>query len=306
MFIMKRLPALAVTAVLAALAGCGTGPAGEPRATAASPPGSSMSAPASTPASSASGTAAPGSTTPAPSTGASVPSAACPQAGRYLTAIRTSQGPDSDRVVFEFSGGLPTYGTTVVKTVYSDAKGDVVPLAGEVRLRLVFHGATAWCPQPARETYTGPPVLTPFYPQLLVVSAAGDFEQVLSFGIGLAARGSYHSYALTEPYRVVFDVSHVALGKFPGIWDITSWQQYWQSQYAWSNGHQPWLSNPAMVVQAWARSRWPAAAPVIRQVSEDTFRVTEPGGRTETVTGTRPVAVPGPWVITKITHEAAR
>jgi hypothetical protein len=102
-------------------------------------------------------------------------------------------------------------------------------------------------------------VLTPFYPQLLVVSTVGDFEQVLSFGIGLVAQASYHSYALTGPYRVVLDVSHVALGKFPGIWDITSWQQYWQSQYAWINGHQPWLANPAMVVQAWARGRWQGA-----------------------------------------------
>lgn len=223
----------------------------------------------------------------------------------YLTAIRASQGPDADRVVFEFSGGLPAYDTTVVKAVYSDAKGDVVPLAGQVQLRLVFHGATAWCPQPARKTYAGPPALTPFYPQLLVVSAAGDFERVLSFGIGLAAPGSYHSYALTSPYRVVLDVSHVALGKFPGIWDITSWQRYWQSQYAWNNGHQPWLGNPAMVVQAWARGRW-QVAPVIRQVGADTFRVTEPGGRIDTVTGTRPVTVPGPWVITKIAQGAAR
>jgi hypothetical protein len=305
MFIMKGLQFLAVAGGLAVLAGCGTAPAGQPGAPAASTPGSTTSAPASAPASGGNGTPGPASSPPAPPAGTPGPSATCPQAGIYLTAIRTSRGPDADRVVFEFSGGLPTYGTTVVKTVYSDAKGDVVPLAGQVQLRLVFHGATAWCPQPARKTYAGPSPLTPFYPQLLAVSAAGDFERVLSFGIGLAAPGSYHSYALTSPYRVVLDVSHVALGKFPGIWDITSWQQYWQSQYAWNNGHQPWLGNPAMVVQAWARGRWPVA-PVIRQVSADTFQVTEPGGRIDTVTGTRPVTVPGPWVITKITHGASR
>ena len=33
-----------------------------------------------------------------------------------------------------------------------------------------------------------------------------------------------------------------------------------------------------------------------------TFKVTEPGGQVDTVTGTRPVSVPGPWVITKITY----
>jgi hypothetical protein len=60
-----------------------------------------------------------------------------------------------------------------------------------------------------------------------------------------------------------------------------------------------------MVVAAWARGRWPAT-PVIRQVSADTFQVTKPGGRIDTVTGTRPVPVPGPWVITKISYGSAR
>jgi hypothetical protein len=185
--------------------------------------------------------------------------------------------------------------------VYSDAKGDVVPLAGQTFLRVVFRGATAWCQQPARKTYAGPSALAPFFPRLLVVSAAGDFERVLSFGVGLAAPGGYRIYALAGPDRIVLDVSHVALGTFPGIWDITSWQQYWEAQYAWNNGHQPWLSDPAMVVMAWSRSRW-HTAPVIHQVAAGTFHVTEPGGRVDTVTGTRPVPVPGPWVITKITY----
>lgn len=207
-------------------------------------------------------------------------------------------------MAFEFSGGLPAYAASVVKTVYSDTKGDVVPLAGQVLLRVVFRGATTWCPESAARTYAGPHVLTPYYPRLLVVSTAGDFEQVLSFGMGLAAPGPYRMYALTGPDRVVLDVSHVALGRFPGIWDITNWQQYWKSQYAWDNGHQPWLSNPAMVVEAWSRSRW-HTTPVVRQVGAGTFQVTEPDGRVDTVSGMRPVAVPGPWVITKIAYGTA-
>jgi len=95
--------------------------------------------------------------------------------------------------------------------------------------------------------------------------------------------------------------SHVPLGTFPGIWDITSWPQYWATQYSWLNGHQPWLASPLMVVQAWASGRWPTT-PVIRQVNASTFTVTEPGGKADTVTGIRPVSVPGPWVITKVTY----
>jgi hypothetical protein len=304
MFIVKRVPVFAFAAGLAVLAGCGTTPVGQP-----SSPSSPRTPPASAPASSKpapSGTSAsaPGSGTPAPSYGTPAPSRACAAAGTYLTAIRMGQHAGFDRVVFEFSGGMPAYQASVVTAVYSDAKGDVVPLAGQVPLRVVFRGATAWCPEPAGGTYAGPSVLTPYYPRLLVVSAAGDFEQVLSFGIGLAAPGSYHIYALADPYRVVLDVTHVALGTFPGIWDITSWQQYWEAQYAWSNGHQPWLADPAMVVQAWSRSHW-RTAPVIHQVGAATFQVTEPSGRIDTVTGTRPVPVPGPWVITKITYGTA-
>jgi hypothetical protein len=42
-----------------------------------------------------------------------------------------------------------------------------------------------------------------------MVSAAGDFEGYLTFGIGLAAQGSYHVFTLAGPDRVVIDFSHV-------------------------------------------------------------------------------------------------
>jgi hypothetical protein len=206
-----------------------------------------------------------------------------------------------DRVVFTFSGGHPAVTADRVPAVYADPKGTPVALAGQSSLRVVFRGASGVCPQPLHRTWTGPSVLTPYYPALLVVSAAGDFEGYLSFGIGLAARGSSHVFTLTGPDRVVIDVSHVALGKFPGIWDITSWPQYWAGQYSWRNGHQPWLASPLMVVRAWASSRW-HTTPVIHQVNAGTFQVTGPGGEVDTVTGVRPASVPGPWVITKITY----
>lgn len=283
--ILKRLTVFAASAGLAVLAGCGTSPPGS------AGPSATSSQPGSAP--------APSVTQPSPVT--RPPSGACPAAGAYLTAVRVGQQAGSDRVVFEFSGGLPAYDVTAVTTVYADPKGDAVPLAGQAYLRIVFRGASAWCEQPARQVYTGPSVLTPFYPQLLVVSAAGDFERVLSFGVGLAAKESYRVYALSGPDRVVLDLSRPVLGTFPGIWDITSWQQYWERQYSWNNGHQPWLASPAMVVAAWARSRWDPA-PVPRQVAPNTFQVTEPGGRVDTVTGSQPVTVPGPWVITGIAY----
>jgi len=290
MVALKRFAVLAISAGLAILAGCGTSPASRPGSPVTSAPRSGTPAPSS---------GAPSSAAPAQSPGTAAPSAACPEAGAYLTAIRVAPYGDADRIVFEFSGGLPRYEVAAVTTVYTDPKGEAVPLAGQFYLRVVFHGASAWCQQPVRKVYAGPSVLAPFYPQLLVVSAAGDFERVLSFGVGVAAKGPYHVYSLAGPDRVVLDISHAVLSAFPGIWPVTSWQQYWQSQYAWNNGHQPWLASPAMVVEAWARSRWPTA-PVIRQVDANTFKVTEPSGKVDTVTGVQPAAVPGPWVITSV------
>ena len=289
-----RYARLAAMAGLIGLAGCGSTSAG-------SPGGAQSPTPAAT---------APSATSPGPSTAAPEPTGApsvqpsgprrtCSQAGTYLTAVRTGEHSGYDRVVFQFSGTLPGYTAGRVPAVSSDPKGTPVPLAGQSYLRVVFLGTSAVCPTPLHRTYSGPAVLTPYYPELLTVSAAGDFEGVLSFGIGLAAQGGYHVITLTSPARLVIDVSHVALGKFPGIWDITSWPRYWATQYAWLNGHQPWLSSPSSVVQVWAGGY--DSASVVRQVSANTFKVTMPDGKTFTVTGVRPVSVPGPWVITSIT-----
>ena len=245
-------------------------------------------------------TTAPASAPAAPTASPTAAPPACRAPGAYLTAIRAAAHGGYDRVVFQFSGGMPVYQAGYVTTVVQDPKGTPVPLAGQAFLRVVFRGASGWCPEPPHRTYSGPAALTPFYPALLAVSAAGDFEGYLSFGVGLAGKASYHAYALTNPARLVIDFTHVRLGRFPGIWDITTWRQYWAVQYAWNNGHQPWRANPAMVVGVWARSRW-NTTPIIQQVGPDTFKVTEPGtSKVDTVTGTRPVSVPGPWVITAI------
>ena len=286
---LMRGAGFVITAGLIGLTGCGTTQAGSPGAAKSPTPASS--------------TPAPQTTTPSPSGKSTVTpgTPACSLPGSYLTAVRVGEHAGYDRVAFQFSGGIPAVTVTRVASVSTDPKGTPVALPGQSYLHVVFRGASGTCPQPSQRTYTGPSVLAPYYPQLLMVSAAGDFEGYLSFGMGLAAQSGYHVFTLTSPDRVVIDVSHAALGAFPGIWDITSWPQYWATQYSWLNGHQPWLASPLMVVQAWASNRWPAT-PVIRQVNASTFQVTEPGGKTTTVTGTRPVSVPGPWVITTITY----
>jgi hypothetical protein len=184
--------------IAVALAGCGSShPAGPPGA--AGSPGSAR------------GSATPQTAATLSPDGQQADAAgACQQPGTYLTAVRTGEHVGYDRVVFQFSGGLPAVTAERVTAVYADPKGTKIPLPGRSYLRVVFRGASANCPQPAHRTWTGPSALTPHYPQLLAVKEAGDFEGYLSFGLGLAARGPYHVSTLTGPDRVVIDVSHVA------------------------------------------------------------------------------------------------
>lgn len=91
---------------------------------------------------------------------------------------------------------------------------------------------------------------------------------------------------------------------FPGIWDITSWQQYRTMQAAVAQGHQPWLTDPASVVAAWAASQW-QPTPAVKKISTNVFQVTKPGTTTVyTIHGIVPDPGSGPaiWVITSITH----
>jgi len=198
--------------------------------------------------------------------------------------------------VFQFANGIPHYSAGYVAAVQQDAKGTPIPLPGRSFLQLAFHPATTANP-------AGPGTISPYFPALLQISAAGDFEGHLRFGLGLAGRGGYRIYTLTHPGRVVIEFPHVTLPKFPGIWDITSWRQYWHVQTAFENGHQPWLASPAMVVGAWAHTF--SSQLTIRQTGPNTFQVTDPTdpvkAKTASVCGTRPVTGKARiWVITSI------
>jgi hypothetical protein len=228
----------------------------------------------------------------------------------YLTAIRVARHPGYDRVVFQFAGGVPGYTVSYVPGVTADPSGRPVPLPGRAYLQVVFHLASEVRQNPSGKplttrTYTGPGTITPLLPTLLQVSSAGDFEGYLRFGIGLSGRAGLHVFTLTGPDRVVIDVRHVHLPRFPGIWDITGWRRYWAVQSAVGQGHQPWRLSPSSVVTAWA-SGWSGGAEV-RRTGPGTFEVTKPGpSQAVIVTATRPVRTGAAqvWVITHIGYRA--
>ncbi|WP_182882340.1 GerMN domain-containing protein [Microbispora sp. H10949] len=147
--------------------------------------------------------AVPAAAAPASAAPASALRAAAPVA--TLVGVRASHHPGLDRVVFEFRGPLPARRSAgYVPRLIADGSGATIPVAGDAILALRFEravghdGSGASTHGPARETFALPGVLQ--------VVRAGDFEAVLSFGIGLARKAPYRVYTLTRPSRVVVDI----------------------------------------------------------------------------------------------------
>ena len=121
-----------------------------------------------------------------------------------LVAIRAAHHPGYDRLVFEFRGRLPVQRSVrYVSQVIGDPSGRVVSVAGNAKLLVRFvalgHNSRGQVTYgPLRRTYA--------LPEVIQVANAGDFEAVLSFGVGVAKREPFHVFTLSSPSRVVIDV----------------------------------------------------------------------------------------------------
>lgn len=122
-----------------------------------------------------------------------------------LTQIRAAHHPGYDRLVFEFRGGIPkSRGVVYVTKVIADPSGKKVHVVGSALLRVRFKYANGHNAS-GRRSY-GPARRTFALPGLIQVVNAGDFEGVLSFGVGVARREPFHVFTLSDPSRVVIDV----------------------------------------------------------------------------------------------------
>ena len=127
-----------------------------------------------------------------------------------LTALRVAHQNGFDRVTFEFAGaGIPVYQVSQQADAHfkEDASGRDINLQGQRGLKVVFHGAGT-ADAAGQPTYTGGNDLT-LSPggAIAKVRAVGNFERVLSWGVGLnAARGCLRVTELAAPERLVIDV----------------------------------------------------------------------------------------------------
>jgi hypothetical protein len=210
---MKRL-AYAVAAIaigtLWMTAGCGSGHADSPRPPTA---GATASAQDTKPPAHPTVNRPVPTTTPrvAPKADPLCPKKGVPVAG-LLRAVRVGHHATYDRVVFEFCGkSVPQHNVGyVVGKVHMDASDLIVPLRGRAFVRVVFQGGTIdtarYAPDPdTAPRYSGPLRLTPTYALLKELAFAGDFEAVLSFGIGVDHVVGLHVQTLASPPRLVVD-----------------------------------------------------------------------------------------------------
>jgi hypothetical protein len=125
-----------------------------------------------------------------------------PQSGAQAALSSIAAGCHSgyDRFVIRASsGGTPGYDVRYVSHVVADPSGNPVSLAGTKRILVVIRNARG---------HTLPSTLNPGCSNLRQIKKAGDFEGVVSFGLGLRRKTGFRVFRLTAPTRIVIDVAH--------------------------------------------------------------------------------------------------
>lgn len=144
----------------------------------------------------------------APATGGSPAAAKTTQATHttpQLVAVRAASHPGFDRVVLEFSGGLPEVRRAeYVDALHADGSGARLRIAGAAVLQLTVFQAVGHDEQTGRDTSPGRVVTA--LPNVVELVQSGDFEATVSYGVGLVQRRPFTLFTLGSPSRVVLDV----------------------------------------------------------------------------------------------------
>lgn len=123
-----------------------------------------------------------------------------------LNGIRTGTHPGFDRIVLDFSGPRPQVSSRFVAELIQDGSGHVERLPGaffaEVRVSPAqAHGDAG------RPSYGGSRrVSTGALSNVTALAITGDFEGVLSLGVGMRRHTWVRTSTLSSPTRVVIDV----------------------------------------------------------------------------------------------------
>jgi hypothetical protein len=123
-----------------------------------------------------------------------------------VTAIRIAHHDGYDRLVIGFatSNTMPHYQLAQQATSHflRDASGQPVTLDGSAGVRVVLRNADI--------TPGAPTDLKPELAAIREVAQIGNFERVVSYGVGLATPACFRVLELSAPTRLVIDVQTVA------------------------------------------------------------------------------------------------
>jgi hypothetical protein len=133
--------------------------------------------------------------------------AAAPQVST-LVAIRAAYHPEArpryDRVVFQFSGPVPHVDAPhYVKQLTADPSDHPVKISGHAILAITMRDIAQAHNDQGR--ITAPTRIKYGLRNVREVVNAGDFEGVLTYGIGLRHTSKIRVFTLTHPSRVVVD-----------------------------------------------------------------------------------------------------
>jgi hypothetical protein len=131
-----------------------------------------------------------------------------------LVDVRAGRHPGFDRVVFEFRGAVPEHRIDYVDQLVQDGSGNPVTVAGAADLEVVFEGANAH--EEDGTPTVSPRRFSPGLPAVKEVAQVGDYEAVVSYGIGVDRERPITVSTLSGPSRLVVDISTAETGGATG------------------------------------------------------------------------------------------
>jgi len=129
-----------------------------------------------------------------------------PNRPTQIWRLRTGNDGTFDRIVLDQRFARSGYRVHYVRQVTADPSGMPVDLRGNYYLVIaVPDSATdgaAGAPTYVHNTYT------PLLPEVRQIKKIGEFEGVVSFGVGLRHKRDFRVLRLTSPLRLIIDVKH--------------------------------------------------------------------------------------------------